>query len=159
LQRNHIYDNMPRRFLSYPFDDLYDDLYRVYKEVLDTGKYTNKYQIMRIAVNKPSCRFWTSAERLAEVITAWEKSGNARVGSNNLRHEMYLELYTRYKEYIKEHNGVKKIDACYDIINQPAPKFYLKPSWGLKILYKGRLSRTRTHHLRKGERLPGHNEA
>ena len=142
---------MSCRELPYPFMDLFNDLNRVFKDVLTSEGHTNRYDAMRVAVNKPSCRFWVSPERLVDVINAIEKGGNARVGRNSLRHEMFMELYRRYVEYRDTHGKMKKLDVCYEIVFQQAPKFYLKPSWGLKILNKGKTERKRRHHLRKQE--------
>jgi polyribonucleotide nucleotidyltransferase len=70
----------------------------------------------------------------------------------NVREARVNEWVTAMQEkYEAEHPDMNKIDICEEVIWQPAPKFYMRPSWGLKILYRGREKRPRKHHHRKTE--------
>lgn len=141
---------------SYYARERYDDLNRTFKKVLlegnfgDTDKYITQYAAMCKAVEMPSKQFWVSPERLMDVITAMEKHDciDKHVSTKSPRYEMYIELYKRYTEYKKEHPDLSRFEICCEIIYQPAPKFYIKPSWGLKILCKGR---SRSHRLRRNK--------
>lgn len=139
---------MRQRESVYCFSERYSDLNKAYKKALSQGDYSTQYDAMAVAVNMPSKRFWVSEERLAEVINAIESGGDLRVSRKSPRYEMFTELYRRYLEYKADHPDLSKMEICSEIIYQPAPKFYMKPSWGLKILYKGRDKRRRKHHLR-----------
>ena len=136
----------------YGFRERYSDLNNAYKKALSQGNYNTQYDAMAVAVNMPSKRFWVSEERLVEVINAFEGGKDLRVNPKSPRYEMFTELYRRYLDYKVEHPELSKMEICSEIIYQPAPKFYMKPSWALKILYKGRAKRPRHHHhLRKHE--------
>lgn len=139
---------MRRREAVYGFRERYDDLNNAYKKALSEGDYSTQYDAMAVAVNMPSKRFWVSEERLVEVINAIEAGRDVRVSHKSPRYEMFQELYSRYLEYKAAHPELSKLDICSNIIWQPAPKFYMKPSWGLKILHQGRGRRQRNHHLR-----------
>lgn len=139
---------MRHREPAYWSRERYADLNKAYKQALAEGNYTTQYDAMAAAVNMPSRRFWVSEERLAEVISALERGGDPRVYKNPKR-EMYLELYDRYLRFREGNQFLTRMEICSEIIYQQAPKFYLKPSWGLKILYQGRGRHGRHHHLRK----------
>lgn len=151
--KTELFDKMAakKRESVYEFKERYDDLNRAYKEAHKQGHYETQYEAMAVAVNMPSCRFWVSAERLSEVIAAFDAGNDIRVSHRSPRYEMYEELYKRYLAYKAEHPDMNKIDICEEVIWQPAPKFYMRPSWGLKILYRGREKRPRKHHHRKNE--------
>lgn len=129
---------MKRRESVYGFKERYDDLNSAYRKALAYGIYSTQLEAMEAAVNMPSVRFWVSTERLVEVINAMETGGEIRVGKKSPRREMYEELYRRYQAFKKEYPHLSKTEICSEIIYQPAPKFYMKASWALKILYKGR---------------------
>lgn len=138
---------MRHRESVYGFRERYSDLNNAYKEALSQGSYNTQYEAMAVAVNMPSRRFWVSEERLVEVINALENGKDLRVSPKSPRYEMFKELYRRYLEYKTEHPNLSKIEICSEIIYQPAPKFYMAPSWGLKILYKGRRHhKSHKHH-------------
>lgn len=144
---------MRHRESVYGFKERYDDLNNAFKKALSEGVYSTQYDAMAAAVNMPSKRFWVSEARLVEVINAIEKGVEIRVQRRSPRYEMFMELYRRYLEYKAEHPEMNKMDICSEIIYQPAPKFYMKPTWGEKLLRRGRQDsrRQRRHHLRKHE--------
>lgn len=139
-----------KRESAYDFDERYADLNRAFKAALASGDHTTQRKALTIAVNMPSCRFWVSPERLAEVISAIDNGDDWRVSPRSPRYEMYEELHRRYVAFKAEHPDMTKIDICYEVVYSPAPKFYMKPSWAEKILHKGRKKskRERHHHLR-----------
>ena len=129
---------MRHREAVYGFKERYSDLNNAFKQALSLGYYSTQYDAMAAAVNLPSRRFWVSEERLVEVINAIESGKDLSVKPDSPRYEMFHELYRRYLDYKAEHPYLSKLEICSEIIYQPAPKFYMKPSWGLKILYQGR---------------------
>lgn len=141
---------MKKRESAFDFKDRYEDLNRAFKAALASGDHNTQRKALAIAVNMPSCRFWVSPERLAEVITAIDNGDDWRVSPRSPRHEMYEELHRRYVAFKADHPDMAKIDICYEIVYSQAPKFYMRPSWAEKILHKGRKQskRERHHHLR-----------
>lgn len=137
---------MRHRESVYGFKERYSDLNNAFKKALSRGNYSTQYEAMAAAVNMPSRRFWVSEERLVEVINAFESGKDLRVKPDSPRYEMFTELYRRYLAYKASHPFLSKIEICSEIIYQPAPKFYMRPSWGLKILYKGRKHPHHHHH-------------
>lgn len=139
---------MKKRESVFEFKERFDDLNRAYKEAHAQGHYATQYDAMAAAVETPSKRFWVSAERLSEVIAAIETGSDIKVNPKSPRYEMYQELYSRYVAYKAEHPYMLKIDICEELIWQPAPKFYMKPSWAMRLWYKGRDKHRRNHHHR-----------
>lgn len=131
---------MKRKDATFTFRERYDDLNRAYKEALLRFNFSTQEQTMAHAVELPSCRFWVSAARLSSMIYYMETGDVAKCGNNPLRREMFQEMYRRYLELKNnpDNQNMTKTDLCYEVIYSQAPKFYMKPSWALKIFYKGR---------------------
>ena len=142
---------MRHRESPYEFKEKYDDLKNALNKACVEGEYATQLQALAVVVNMPSKRFWVSPERVSEVITKIESGNGIPLRRKHPRREMYEELYRRYVAFVAEHPDCPKLDACYEIVYSPAPKFYMKPSWAEKILQEGRRQnkRHRHHHLRK----------
>lgn len=140
-----------RRESVYGFEERYSDLNNAFKKALSRGNYSTQEEAMAVAVNMPSRRFWVSEERLVEVINALENGKDMRVKPTSPRYEMFIELYQRYLAHKASHPFLSKVEICSEIIYQPAPKFYMKPSRGLKILYRGRNKHHNHHHHHNNE--------
>ena len=137
-----------KRESVYEFSERYEDLNRVFNEVLYLGHYETQYDAMSVAVERPARRFYVSEQRLAEVINQIESGREERLPNRKSpKYEMFMELYRRYRELAARKPHLSKMELCTEVIYQPAPKFYMNPSWGIKILYEGR--RRRRHHHRR----------
>lgn len=102
-------------------------LYLAYHALLSSCDYVHIPTIMKQLVETPCSRFWVSEDRASIVIKSII-NGDSLDDMIPCRREMYFELYKRYKTYtaLNPHKSHKQIVS--EIIEQPAPKFYLTPS-------------------------------
>jgi len=86
------------------------------------------------AVLHPCDRFWVSEYQARNVMSVMIKGKKIDYMSKTKR-AMFEEIYKRYKDYI-EHNPCTIIDAMFDIVNSPAPQFYITPKRATDIICK-----------------------
>lgn len=83
----------------------------------------------------PASRFWVSEDRAAIVISRI-MAGDDLSSMQPIKREMFSEIHRRVV-HEKLHNGKMSVrELCAIVINQPAPKLYLKPSSIRVIIYK-----------------------
>ena len=117
--------------------DLQACFYRVLSEmnpiVLD--------EALELTVNSPAKRFYISADRAYGVLIRWDLHGVTRLISDE-RQEMYEELYERIKVLKPLYPNTPLMHMVEMVIEQPAPKFYLKIKSAKTILcnYKSKRS-------------------
>ena len=92
-------------------------------------------------VNSPAKRFYISADRAYGVLIRWDLHGVTRLISDE-RQEMYEELYERIKVLKPLYPNTPLMHMVEMVIEQPAPKFYLKIKSAKTILcnYKSKRS-------------------
>jgi len=111
------------------------DLMRAYREELRLHQGEPLMVVFRAAVNRPSQRFWVSEERAAIVVSAMTRGVKLeKMGAN--KREMYQEIYNRVMEARKRNPEESIYNLTFDIVNGPAPKFYLTPSSAKVIVHK-----------------------
>ena len=88
----------------------------------------------RIA-DSPTERFWVTEERATLVVLAILKGAHL---SNMLgtKAEMYEEIYHRYLELRKQRPGQPVSLLVGEIVNQPAPRFYMAAKSVREIIYR-----------------------
>lgn len=89
------------------------------------------------AVHRPASRFWVSELRAAEVISAMLR-GEAPDNQLPKRREMYEEILRRVVEWQRGNPGRPLSDAVAEVVNSPAPEFYLSDLSAKVIIYRVR---------------------
>lgn len=110
--------------------DRTNDLMRAYCELIDQSSHIRMPLIYKEVVNRPSSRFWVSEERAAIVIAAMFKSASADEvlkGMRKNKKEMFHEIYKRAMELRTQQPTLYVYDIAFQVVRQPAPKFYLTP--------------------------------
>lgn len=82
--------------------------------------------IFRNVVEMPSARFWVSEERAAIVIAKMFRGDKLEKMRPNAR-EMYFEIYKRVVSEMETYPDKSIAEIIFQVIRQPAPKFYLTP--------------------------------
>ena len=113
-----------------------EDLMRAFFHQLESNKgkplTTEFYQSV---VDMPSRRFWVSEERAAIVVTTIIKGSKLETMRPSKR-EMYFEIYNRVLELRKQDPDASVFNLTFEVVNGPAPKFYLEPSSAKVIIGK-----------------------
>ena len=112
-----------------------DDLMRAYREELATCAFIKMPELLEKVVNKPSKRFWVSEERAAIVLSAMMR-GDKLKNMRPLKREMFNEIYRRAMELSRQQPGMPVYQLAFNVVRQPAPKFYLTPGSAKVIISK-----------------------
>lgn len=83
-------------------------------------------EIHKMVAESPSSRFWVSEERASIVVSAM-LAGKPLPRMNKNKLEMFKEIFTRFLQLKKIFPKRSVYDLVFDIVNQPAPKFYMTP--------------------------------
>lgn len=112
-----------------------DNLMAVYHEIIVKADYVRMPDIYKQVANSPSRRFWVSEERAAIVVSSMMR-GDKLENMRPLKREMYNEIYSRAMKLREKHPTMPISQLVTQIIEQPAPKFYLTPGSAKVIICK-----------------------
>lgn len=104
---------------------------RLDKDVLSHGVSELAHRI----AESPSARFWISEDRATVIISAMLK-GKPLPPARQCRREMYEEIYRRVVELREKRPDAQLQDLVTEVVNQPAPKFYLTPNTIARYIYR-----------------------
>lgn len=107
-------------------DERDKDLMRAYHEQIASCDTIVLSDIFRNVVEMPSARFWVSEERAAIVIARMFRGDKLEKMRPNAR-EMYFEIYKRVVSEMETYPDKSIAEIIFQVIRQPAPKFYLTP--------------------------------
>lgn len=111
------------------------DEYR--KNIQLITKRNNKYIVDKI-YNSPAPKYYIEYFTIKRIISKIHNK-KFNIDENNIKHKMYLEIYNKWLDYIKENNIINKNQKyiCLDIIlNTKASSFFISKYRILQILYK-----------------------
>ena len=118
---------MKHKGSKFEYEDERDkDLMRAYHEQLESCDTIVLSDIFRNVVAMPSARFWVSEERAAVVIGSMLRGDELEKMRTNAR-EMYFEIYKRVVSEREKYPDKSIAEIVFNVIRQPAPKFYLTP--------------------------------
>ena len=92
-------------------------------------------------VDQPASRFYVSELRAIRVIAAMRR-GSLRPGVSRSRGRMYAEVNRRVESLLEKTPGMPLADAVVEVVNSPAPEFYMEPASARVTVY-GLLRRRR----------------
>jgi hypothetical protein len=113
------------------------ELLRTFRSLLAAENTIRLKQVLAKLVSMPSSRFWVSSERATIVITEMLKGGSIEAMSPNKK-AMFTEIYQRVKRLIKRYPGRPLNNIVAEVVEQPAPCFYLTPQSARVILHKAK---------------------
>lgn len=96
--------------------------------------------------NSPASRFYVSESRAVEVILRHIRTGEWGIKPGP-RRQMYMDIERLASVLMSLSPGMDFCDAVYEVVNSPAPSFYLTPDSCRVILYAALSERS-------GERSP-----
>lgn len=109
-----------------------EDLMRAYREIREKYPEMKSREIDEEISRMPSKRFWVSEERASIVISAMLKGRKFdKMGKTKL--EMYNEILKRVIELKQKMPNKTLSELVFNVVNSPAPKFYLTPG-SIRIL-------------------------
>lgn len=111
------------------------DLMRAYREQLASAKNASMSKVYEATVNMPSERFWVSEERAAIVISNMMR-GDRLDAMRPTKKAMFYEIFDRVKAAQLENPKETIYNLTFDVVNSPAPRFYLTPGSAKVIINK-----------------------
>lgn len=111
------------------------DLMRAYREQLRLCGFIVMPDIFARVADSPSVRFWVSEERAALVIAAMDAGRTLHRMRPNKR-EMFAEIHRRVIRLRTLHPHRTLYDLVTEVVNQPAPKFYLTARTVGEFIYR-----------------------
>lgn len=112
-----------------------NELMRVYREKIAEASIIIMPVVFAAVAESPASRFWVSEERAAIVISAMA-AGKPMPRMRSNKREMFGEIYRRYLAMREERPGKSAYELVAEIVNQPAPKFYLTPRTVGEVIYR-----------------------
>ena len=91
-------------------------------------------EILRITAKSSASRFYVTFEN-ARRFTSLLMRGKRLPITNSNKRKMYMEIYRRYRERVKDSDARYKYLILEDIIEEPAPSFYLDEEIIRQIVY------------------------
>ncbi len=124
---------MKKKYSHFEYEDeRNEDLMRAYREIREKYPEMKSREIDEEISRMPSKRFWVSEERASIVISAMLKGRKFdRMGKTKL--EMYNEILKRVIELKQKMPNKTLSELVFNVVNSPAPKFYLTPG-SIRIL-------------------------
>ncbi|WP_304510496.1 hypothetical protein [Duncaniella muris] len=111
-------------------------LLKAYREQVDAVGYVRLNEIVEKIVNSPSPRFWVSEERAAAVVSAIMRGKPILETMRRSKREMFEEIHRRVVALKEVHPDWHLCQLVFEVVNSPAPKFYMEASSAQERLFK-----------------------
>lgn len=111
-------------------------LLKAYREQIDAVGYVRLNEIVEKIVNSPSPRFWVSEERAAAVVSAIMRGKPVLETMRRSKREMFEEIHRRVVALKEVHPDWHLCRLVFEVVNSPAPKFYMEASSAQERLFK-----------------------
>lgn len=112
------------------------DLMRAYRHQIRRARHIRMKDIGAAIVNMPAARFWVSEERATIVVSALLSGRDLPGNMRPTKCEMFSEIYHRVLRLRRERPKASVFDLVCEVVNSPAPKFYMLPRSAMDIIYK-----------------------
>lgn len=112
------------------------ELMAAFRATIATMEFVDIEAVSALIVEKPCSRFWVSEERATAVVSAIIAGQPILYTMRPTKREMFLDIYNRVKPLRDEFPNKPLCDLVFLAVNSPAPKFYMQPSYAMKIIYK-----------------------
>jgi hypothetical protein len=111
-------------------------LLKAYRNCVSQACYIRLDEIGDKIVNSPAPRFWVSEERAAAVVSAIMRGKPVLDTMRPSKREMFQEIHRRVVALREQHPDWHLSELVYEVVNSPAPKFYMEASSALERLFK-----------------------
>lgn len=111
-------------------------LLRAYRTQIKAVGFVRLDEIGERIVNSASPRFWVSEERAAVVVSAIMRGKPVLETMRPTKREMFEEIHRRVVALKRQHPDWCLCQLVFEVVNSPAPKFYMEVSSALERLFK-----------------------
>lgn len=114
--------------------DILDTFFNTMKESRKTRPYITQGEVIELASKSSAPRFYVTFENARRFVSLLMRGKKLPIVNKN-KQEMYKEIYRRYKAKVKDANARYKYIILEDIIEEPAPSFYIDGETFRGIIY------------------------
>ena len=115
--------------------DVVNSFFESLKEVRKTRPYATQDEVIKHAAKRKAPRFYVTFENARRFVSLLSRKKKLPlINSNKLA--MYKEIYRRYMQRVKDCSKRYKYVILEQIIEEPAPSFYLDEETFRGIVYK-----------------------
>ena len=111
-------------------------LLKAYREQINAVDFVRLNEVGEKIVNSPSPRFWVSEERATIVVSAIMRGKPILETMRPTKREMFEEIHRRVVSLKDKHPDWQLCRLVFEVVNSPAPKFYMEASSALERLFK-----------------------
>ena len=115
--------------------DVLNSFFESLKEVRKTRPYATQDEIIKHAVKSKAPRFYVTFENARRFVSLLSRKKKLPLINRN-KLAMYKEIYHRYLQRVKDNGKRYKYIVLEQIIEEPAPSFYLDTETFRGIVYK-----------------------
>lgn len=115
--------------------DVVESFFESLKEVRKTRPYATQEEVIRHAVKKEAPRFYVTFENARRFVSLLARNKKLPLINRN-KLAMYKEIYKRYLQRVKDCSKRYKYIILEQIIEEPAPSFYLDEETFRSIVYR-----------------------
>lgn len=115
--------------------DVVESFFESLKEVRKTKPYATQEEVIRHAVKKEAPRFYVTFENARRFVSLLARNKKLPLINRN-KLAMYKEIYKRYLQRVKDCSKRYKYIILEQIIEEPAPSFYLDEETFRSIVYR-----------------------
>ncbi len=99
--------------------------------------------LCRTVAQSPAPQFYITPKQALEKYSLWEQTGRIE-GESEYTRRMYQDIFTRFRARYAESGGIDfKYVIMQDVLEQPAPSFYINPNAALTFYYRAMAYRRR----------------
>ena len=102
------------------------EIIAVFRNIIARSSSVELYSLADEIAKSPASRFWVSEEHAARILLAMA-SGRPLPPMRPLRRAMFDEIYRRFCNIRRQHPERSVAQIAREVINQPAPQFYVSP--------------------------------
>lgn len=121
------------------------ELMHAFRHALSKCSFIDIPEVSKIMVNTPCSRFWVSEERAFIVVSDLLKGRPVLETMRPMKREMFQEIFDRVVLLQKQMPDASLSVLVFEVVNSPAPKFYLEPASAMEYIYKMKKNRFTTH--------------
>jgi len=115
--------------------DLFDAYRRKKRELGDHARYMTRRAIVQLTVDSPAKKFYVTPETALKMISSIDKHGHP-CKSKGVTAAKFAEIHKRYKALKAAHPLISKYALADEVVNSPAPRFYIEWEAALTIIYE-----------------------
>jgi hypothetical protein len=119
------------------------ELTDAFRRLLREGVGSSLHELFELAAKQPASRFWVSEHRAAIVIRDMLYRGEDLRGMKEQSQRMYREIYRRVRAALRKDPGRCVYHLVFEVVNSPAPEFYLTAETAKVLIYAHRRKRRR----------------